>query len=165
MRSAKVRNTEHTIYEDGSIISANGKRLTTWVGTQGYELFRVCTGGKKYAYRLHRILGECFIPNPDNLPFIKHKNDIKTDNRLENLEWGTNSENVKEGYSNNCYQFPSKNNYPVRATNIITGDVVIETSIRALSEAIKENRKKISAILKGKRTNKTDWVFEWIIED
>ena len=57
----------------------------------------VCTGKNKYE-QSHRVVAKCFIPNINNYPCINHKNGIKYDNRVDNLEWCTYSENTKHAY-------------------------------------------------------------------
>lgn len=52
------------------------------------------TGKQKWEY-IHRLVANAFIPNPDNLQIVNHKNQITTDNRVENLEWCTPAYNIQ----------------------------------------------------------------------
>ncbi len=66
--------------------------------TSGYLFAHVFINGKGKNVSAHRLAALTFIPNPLNKPQINHINGIKTDNRIENLEWCTRSENQRHNY-------------------------------------------------------------------
>ena len=59
---------------------------------------------------IHRLIAQSFIPNPENKPCVNHINWIKTDNRVENLEWVTYSENMKHAYKTSLHK-QTENNF------------------------------------------------------
>lgn len=64
----------------------------------GYLSVHLRNRGIERRASVHRLVAEAFIPNPDGLRDVNHKNGIKTDNRLENLEWMSHSDNIKHQY-------------------------------------------------------------------
>ena len=81
--------------EDGKLISLSN--------IQGYPSCTLVVNGKWIKVFVHRIVAKAFIPNPHNKPQVNHKNGKKDDNRVENLEWMTASENQKH-----CCKFIKK---------------------------------------------------------
>lgn len=74
------------------------KIIATYTNSNSeYLNVQLWKNNKKKGFRVNRLVAQAFIPNPNNLPQVNHKNEIKTDNRVENLEWCTAEYNVNYG--------------------------------------------------------------------
>ena len=85
---------------DGEIIGKRGKPLKGYIDRCGYREVLLSENGKTKSYLVHRLILATFKPVSDTESYdVNHKNGNKLDNRLENLEWCTRSENIKHAYS------------------------------------------------------------------
>lgn len=78
---------------------AGGKFITQHLSSRGYLYATICKNGESKKLRIHRAVAAHFIPNPADALVVNHLNGIKTDNRVENLEWCSYSENTKHAYA------------------------------------------------------------------
>lgn len=70
--------------------------LKAHIRTDGYLALKIRINGKSYPKSVHRLIAQVFIPNPNNLPFVCHKDDNKLNNNVDNLFWGTPQTNVDD---------------------------------------------------------------------
>lgn len=86
---------KYTISSNGKVYSIrNNRYLTPSQYLDGYQKVTLCDGPIRRTYRVHRLVAEAFIDNPNNLPQVNHKDFNTLNNCLENLEWCTNYENT-----------------------------------------------------------------------
>lgn len=166
------------------------KRLSPHANQHGYP----CVGlldkeGNRKTYRTHRIVAGAFIPNPDNLPCVNHKDEVKSNNQASNLEWcswqynnnygtkkdrtlETRKKNGRKAFDKEKYNATRKANgtYYMRGRKgkeiqkiDMDGNVVAVYS--SLTEAAKDNYVSISQLSIHVNTDKPYRDYFWIHEE
>lgn len=94
-----VRSMERVVERNnGRNLNIRTKPMKNHPHKGGYLKVRFCVNYKFKGMFVHRLVAEAFISNPLGLPQVNHKNSIRDDNRVENLEWCTARENTIHGY-------------------------------------------------------------------
>lgn len=148
--------------DDFNVYSARTKMmLSPHVGSDGYIQVE-CRGEdhKLIHERLHVIYAHIFIPNPNGYKYINHIDSDKTNNSIDNLEWCSNSYNVKHGW--NSGHRTHRNRTHVRVT-FVDGSEREYPSIRKLSDDLHLDRHKVARILKEEIPNRFDYQFDYVM--
>ncbi len=86
--TGKVKSLERTVWNSrGFYRTVQERILKPYDNGKDYLRVELFKEGKGKTYLVHQLVSQAFIPNPNNLPIINHKNEIKSDNRVSNLEW------------------------------------------------------------------------------
>ena len=90
----RVKSLERTVWNGRGYQKVPEKILKGMDNGKGYLRVELCKEGKVKTCRIHRLVAMAFIPNPNNLPEVNHKDKIRTNNKVENLEWCTTKYNI-----------------------------------------------------------------------
>jgi hypothetical protein len=118
-----------------------GRLMSLSLNMKGYPIISLnLKDNTRKTISVHRLVAKAFIDNPDNKPQVNHINGIKTDNRVENLEWTTNRDNVLHSYSTGLNKITDSRRKKLSDFNIG----------KKLSDS---TRKKMSVLRQGEKSN------------
>lgn len=102
----KIDGTEdYQISNSGEVKNSN-RQLKPRTDKDGYLIIDIRFEEAKKTCRVHRLVSEAFIPNPENKPCVNHKDGNKKNNSVDNLEWCTYSENMTHAVKNGLWKSP-----------------------------------------------------------
>jgi hypothetical protein len=147
----KINQGDYLIYQDGRLFNEKTKKFKKWSkDANGYIRCTIWNSNMPITVSQHRLLAEMFIPNPLNKLQVNHINGIKHDNRIDNLEWVTQSENSLHSFANGL----QKVTRPCKKVIDTSNNKIYES----VTEAAKDNtisRSYLSNMLTSKNNNKT----------
>lgn len=135
-----------------------GRILSLFDDKDGYKLVNLYKNKKIKQFRVHILVAQAFIPNPNNLPQVNHKNEIKSDNFATNLEWITLIDNCNYGTRNEKIR-KKVNQYDIQGKYIKTWDSIIQ-----VERELNIFHSRIIEVCRGKRKQIGGYIWKYASE-
>lgn len=164
----------YQITQDGQLFSSrSNKYLRPATDRYGYKYYVTSINCKRITLKAHRLVALAFIPNPLNKPTVNHINGIKTDNRIENLEWATVKEQANEPIhyaklmslaSANFYTAGLRRNFGRKRTAVYRSGILINIypTLKIAAETHNVSYGKASECANGKRKITGGFTFAYV---
>lgn len=135
-------------------------KMKPYLNKKGYYYVTLQSIERKHkSFRVNRLVAEYFIPNPKNYPIVGHKNNIKTDNRIENLYWTTYSENTQKAVNDkllvNDIGYEDSQSHPVIVYDENMTEIDRIGSVSLCAKKYKVSKSTVSRHCKGEIKSKT----------
>lgn len=143
----RVKSLDRRVVCNSGTKPVKGQILKYAYDKDGYKKVTLQKERKAHRFLVHRLVAIAFIPNPDNKPQVNHKNGIKTDVSLANLEWATESENTKHAFDYGlCAQKKGIENRRSKPVTMCSLDGKPIRTFGSIREAARQTKAKQSAI-------------------
>lgn len=104
----RVRSHDQILNRKNGTVKWKGRILKPQRGSKGHWGVNLCKAGKSKTHFIHRLVAEAFLDNEEGNPLVRHLDDVRENNRLENLAWGTHSDNAYDAIRNGRKISPPK---------------------------------------------------------
>lgn len=154
-RTVKAANGENRAFNE-RILTLHKNKCTERHPRPIYHV-ELWKENKRSVYFIHRLVATHFIDNPEGKPQVNHIDGNRENNAVTNLEWCTNSENVKHAYKNKLIRVHGCK--PIKGKNLITQKTMEFESIEQAARILNGNPDAIRSALKGR--TKSSCGYEW----
>ena len=145
----------------------SGKVLKPSLSTTGYPFVVLSVGCEAKSRKIHRLVAEAFVPNPDGLPEVNHINGDKEDFRIENLEWVTHKENLQHAARTGLWRprESQKASAELKKKAVVRSDGALFASLHDAAKESGTCAGNVCKVLKGIRPRAGGYSFSYYEEE
>ena len=159
----EIKSLEKEVWNAHQMIARPEKILKPFSDKKGYLRVKLYKSGRNYTKKIHRLIAQTFLSNPDNKPEVNHEDGNKSNNKVNNLSWATTEENIRHAYKNGLIKRKKgkDNQLSKRVCQYdLQGNFIKEWE--CISKAQKELKiKNISMVCCGKRNRAGMWLWRY----